>query len=430
MGDVNGNGAGRRDRNRDAGGARASREPRRALVLGGQVVREARRRRRGSPLRRRSRAGEARLDGRVRRGGGEEPAQDRLPRGGPRGRASCATAGRASYAGTSRIHWSPRFPGRAAMALVATLPLEKGAAGIVVLGLGEAPSRERLAALERFLRHAAAAVEKAREAEGRTVGLLAAIERLTSLYDVTKAFGSTIDLGELSAPHRPEGRGLRGRRGGVALVLRLRGRETSPWRATAVNGNYDVANPPEFVGGSIVGDVLADQVIVRKNALEDDDPLRNADPSYETRSVLAVPLVEDDAPIGVLVAVEQARAPSGVHGGGRGTARRRRAAGRGRPAQRAAVRGREEGRGAGRPARGQPRDHLDPRPRQGDAGDRQRDVRADPLRPLRARDPPARERCGSGRSPGVAEVDRKDASIKRTRGAPRMGLLRRGRTSR
>ena len=45
------------------------------------------------------------------------------------------------------------------------------------------------------------------------------------------------------------------------------------------------------VGGSLVGDVLADKAIVRKNALPDDDPLRNADPSYELRSVLAVPLV-------------------------------------------------------------------------------------------------------------------------------------------
>jgi RND family efflux transporter MFP subunit len=196
------------------------------------------------------------------------------------------------------------LPRRATTALVAPLPLEKGAAGIVVLGLGEAPAPERLAALERFLRHAAAAVEKAREAEGRTVGLLAAIERLTSLYDVTKAFGSTIDLGDLSA--------LVARKAADFAVAEV----ASLWfldsdngdvslAATAVNGNYDVASPPEFVGGSLVGDVLADRTIVRKNALADDDPLRHSDPSYETRSALAVPLVEDDAPIGVLVAVNK-----------------------------------------------------------------------------------------------------------------------------
>jgi RND family efflux transporter MFP subunit len=196
------------------------------------------------------------------------------------------------------------LPRRATTALVAPLPLEKGAAGIVVLGLGEAPERERLAALERFLRHAAAAVEKAREAEGRTVGLLAAIERLTSLYDVTKAFGSTIDLGDLST--------LIARKAADFAVAEI----ASLWffdseagdvslAATAVNGNYEVASPPEFVGGSLVGDVLADRAIVRKNALQDDDPLRNADPSYETRSVLAVPLVEDDTPVGVLVAVNK-----------------------------------------------------------------------------------------------------------------------------
>jgi RND family efflux transporter MFP subunit len=196
------------------------------------------------------------------------------------------------------------LPGRAATALVAPLPLEKGAAGIVVLGLSEAPSRERLSALERFLRHAAAAVEKAREAEGRTVGLLAAIERLTSLYDVTKAFGSTIDLADLS--------GLITRKAADFAVAEV----ASLWlfddqtgdvslAATAVNGNYEVANPPESVGGPLVGDVLADRVIVRKNALADDDPLRHADPSYETHSALAVPLVEDDSPVGVLVAANK-----------------------------------------------------------------------------------------------------------------------------
>ena len=196
------------------------------------------------------------------------------------------------------------LPVPAATALVAPLLLERGAAGIVVLGMGEAPTRDRLANLERFLRHAAAAVEKAREAEGRTVGLLSAIERLTSLYDVTKAFGSTIDLGELSALIARKAADF-----AVAEVASLwffdSGGGDVSLAATAVNGNYDVASPPEFVGGSIVGDVLADRAIVRRNALADDDPLRHADPSYETRSLLAVPLVEDDASIGVLVAANK-----------------------------------------------------------------------------------------------------------------------------
>ncbi len=196
------------------------------------------------------------------------------------------------------------LPGRAAAALVAPLLLEKGAAGVVVLGLSEAPPHDRLAYLERFLRHAAAAVEKAREVEGRTVGLLAAIERLTSLYDVTKAFGSTIDLGALSD--------LVARKAADFAVAEV----ASLWlfdaeagdvslAATAVNGNYEVESPPEFVGGPLVGDVLADRVPVRKNGLATDDPLRSADPAYEIRSVLAVPLVEDDAPVGVLVATNK-----------------------------------------------------------------------------------------------------------------------------
>ena len=39
--------------------------------------------------------------------------------------------------------------------------------------------------------------------------MLHAIERLTNLYDLSKAFGSTIDIDELSDAHRPQGRRLR-----------------------------------------------------------------------------------------------------------------------------------------------------------------------------------------------------------------------------
>ena len=185
-----------------------------------------------------------------------------------------------SCAETSRTPSSPRSPPAASTALVAPLLLEKGAAGIVVVGLSEAPARADLTALERFLRHAAASVDQARAAERRTAGLLAAIERLTSLYDVTKAFGSTIELSELST--------LVARKAADFAVAEV----ASLWffdsekgdvslAATAVNGNYEVATPPDFVGGSLVGDVLADRTILRKNAIADDDPLRHADPSFE-----------------------------------------------------------------------------------------------------------------------------------------------------
>ncbi|MGE5347553.1 MAG: efflux RND transporter periplasmic adaptor subunit, partial [Acidithiobacillales bacterium] len=75
--------------------------------------------------------------------------------------------------------------------------------------------------------------------------------------------------------------------------------------ATAVNANYDISVPPEAVGSSIVGDVLADRTSLRRHALPDDDPVRIENPDYRVHSVLAVPLIEDDAPIGAIVVVNK-----------------------------------------------------------------------------------------------------------------------------
>jgi RND family efflux transporter MFP subunit len=196
------------------------------------------------------------------------------------------------------------LPGGSGSVLIAPLLLDKGAAGVVALSFRQEPAGDRLGRLEAFLPDAAAALDRAQLAERKTAGQLFAIERLTSLYDVSKAFGSTIDLGDLSR--------LIARKAADFAVAEV----ASFWlfdaeagevslAATAVNGNYEVANPPESVGGTIVSDVLADRANLRKNALQDDDPLRNADSSYETRSVLAVPLVEDDFPVGVLVAANK-----------------------------------------------------------------------------------------------------------------------------
>jgi RND family efflux transporter MFP subunit len=183
---------------------------------------------------------------------------------------------------------------------VAPLLLERGAAGVVALGLVEPPPRERLAALERFLRHAAAAVETARDADRKSAGMLQAIERLTSLFDLSKAFGSTIDLAELDVLIASKAADfcsceasslwfLEGGDGDVVLA------------ATAINPNYDVAAPPSAVGASVVGEVLANNEPVRLNAIPEDDPIRAADPSYPVHSLLAMPLVEDEAVVGALV---------------------------------------------------------------------------------------------------------------------------------
>jgi RND family efflux transporter MFP subunit len=74
---------------------------------------------------------------------------------------------------------------------------------------------------------------------------------------------------------------------------------------TAVNENYDVSNAPDAVGGSIVGDLLAEQEIARRNSIPADDPLARENEGYPVRSVLALPLVEEENPVGALVLVNK-----------------------------------------------------------------------------------------------------------------------------
>ncbi len=75
--------------------------------------------------------------------------------------------------------------------------------------------------------------------------------------------------------------------------------------ATAVNENYEVENPPDAAGGSIVGDLLAEKQIVRRNRIPSDDPLAKESEGYPIRAVLALPLVEEEVPVGALVLVNK-----------------------------------------------------------------------------------------------------------------------------
>jgi len=196
------------------------------------------------------------------------------------------------------------LPEGAGGTIVAPLPLERGAAGLVVLVFHETPAKARLARLEPFLRHAAATLGKAREAERKTAGLLAAIERLTNLYDVSKTFGSTIDLGELSTLIARKSAELAG---GEAASLWMLDRENGEvaLAATAVNQAYDLQAPDGGVGGAVVGDVLAGRQVLLRNGLEGDDPLGGGDSRLRVRSILAVPLVEEGTPLGAIVAVNK-----------------------------------------------------------------------------------------------------------------------------
>ena len=192
------------------------------------------------------------------------------------------------------------------------VPLEAEGFQVGMLGLlfKQVPrTDQKLAALKSFLQHAVPALARALRAERKTVGMLHAIERLTNLYDLSKAFGSTIDLGELNQIIVRKAVDF-----AVAEVcsLWLLEAETADvvLAATAINENYDVENAPEAVGSSLVGNLLVSQKVVRDNAISPTSELATENEGYPVRSVIAFPLAEDEKPVGVLLMVnKRGRAP-------------------------------------------------------------------------------------------------------------------------
>ena len=186
-------------------------------------------------------------------------------------------------------------------ALLIPLEAEGIFVGVLTLLFRKRPDTiEAMTRVMGFAQHAAPALARAIRAERKTVGMLHAIERLTNLYDLSKAFGSTIDLDELQAIIVRKAVDF-----GVAEVASLwvldPGTSEVLLVATAVNENYDVERPPDSVGQSIVGDLVAEREILRRRAIPPEDPLATESEGYAIRSLLAFPLLEDERPVGGLV---------------------------------------------------------------------------------------------------------------------------------
>ncbi|HSE62404.1 MAG TPA: GAF domain-containing protein [Thermoanaerobaculia bacterium] len=185
--------------------------------------------------------------------------------------------------------------------LVTPLEAEGFAVGVLALLFRKRPDTiEALTRVKLFAQHAAPALARAMRAERKTVGMMHAIERLTNLYDLSKAFGSTIDLGELEAIIVRKAVDF-----GVAEIASLwfldPGTSEVILAATAINENYDVESPPDAVGSSIVGDLLGERKVVRRHGILPDDPAATESDGYTIRSLLAFPLLEDERPVGALV---------------------------------------------------------------------------------------------------------------------------------
>jgi len=154
-----------------------------------------------------------------------------------------------------------------------------------------------------FLPDVSRAVGSALSQDRKTAGMLHAIERLTNLYDLSKAFGSTLEWGELTSIIARKAVDFSNAEIASLWILENEEGEVA-LGATAINENYEIAAPPDSIGASVVGDALGSTEAAFENDLPDSHLLRGEGP-FPVRSVLTVPLLEDEQPVGALVIVNK-----------------------------------------------------------------------------------------------------------------------------
>jgi RND family efflux transporter MFP subunit len=197
--------------------------------------------------------------------------------------------------------------GRPALPYCLVVPLTSAGAvaGVLTLFLPGRPDvdlvLERLAGVRE---HAAPALERANASEKKTAGMLQAVERLTNLYDTSKTFGSTLDTAELHTLIARKAADFTAAEMASLWFLDHEGGELV-LGATAINENYDVEKPPEYIGAGFAAEIIAQSSPSRRNDLAPDDPVAAGADGYPVRSLLAVPLFEEEDPIGVLVAANK-----------------------------------------------------------------------------------------------------------------------------
>jgi RND family efflux transporter MFP subunit len=192
----------------------------------------------------------------------------------------------------------------AALAIPFDSPAGVIGAAAILFREGQTDLEAALGATSEFVPIAAHVISRDLARDKRTSGNLHAIERLTNLYDLSKAFGSTLEWTELTAIIARKAADFANAE--VASLWILEGDEGAvSLAATAASENYEVENVPDSVGASIVGDVLGDEQTTFENDLPANHLLRTEGP-FPIQSVLKVPLQEDETTtVGALVIVNK-----------------------------------------------------------------------------------------------------------------------------
>lgn len=193
-----------------------------------------------------------------------------------------AAAFERSQIGSSSDPWLAGLPPSIKQCVAVPLERERGVVGLLSLLFQERTDlTETLVRIERLLPHAASALARAARADKKHLGMLHAIERLTNLYDLGKAFSSTIETAELSPIIARKAVDLLNAEAASLWMLEHDAGEVV-LAATAVNERF-AAEAAEAVGAEIVADVIADRGLIAR------------------QSLIAVPLLEEESPIGALI---------------------------------------------------------------------------------------------------------------------------------
>ncbi|MGH9443145.1 MAG: efflux RND transporter periplasmic adaptor subunit [Thermoanaerobaculia bacterium] len=197
--------------------------------------------------------------------------------------------------------WLP--PGARSFGRCLALPLDAeggviGVAAVLFRNESSDPATA-LEALSTFVPDAAQSVARSLKQDKKTSGMLHAIERLTNLYDLSKAFGSTLDWDELTAIIARKAVDFANAEAASLWVLQGSEGEVA-LAATAINENYEIAHPPDSIGATIVGEALSAREAAFENDLPEEHFLRK-ESSFPVSSYLTLPLLEDEETVGVII---------------------------------------------------------------------------------------------------------------------------------
>jgi transcriptional regulator with GAF, ATPase, and Fis domain/biotin carboxyl carrier protein len=177
-----------------------------------------------------------------------------------------------------------------------------------VLTFTEAPGAEQFESLEPILQLAGPAIAAAEESEKNRQNLLDSVHRMSQLYDLEKSLNATLEMDEVTSMAPEKTQSMLGCQamhlwlfdGDVLRLMASSGADDTVERGmTQAAGEGYVADMAEE-GESLLIDDPGDERLSRRNSSLGDEPT-----TPPVTSALLIPLMQDEAEVGVLEAVNK-----------------------------------------------------------------------------------------------------------------------------